>query len=362
MTLKSIAKGYFWLVAISIYLLPNHPDLSYDYLTRYFNSFILIYSIFVVVACIYGRIELGATQIILSLFLLVLTPLNYLSAGYVNVHAVFLISILFLSKIPRENFLTIDDLKYPFYLALIVTIFGLAFYRFDGFRPTTTWIDPNYSGFYIFILFSISRLLKLKFLSMIIVVLGLLTLSRNFVLAIAVYFVVERFGKSKILFKPIKKVGFIGMTLIAVVLLIGLESTFISSESVYAQNDFDRFYNVVDASNNDRLTANVLLRESLSESPINYFFGVDKDFYTENIFRNTPHNSLLMSIVIFGIFFTIIMFFVMHGLFGSILSRFNLPLFCGLLVYQNVLGVGHYGLALVLVFFIMNSSRESLRK
>ena len=55
MTLKSIAKGYFWLVIISIYLLPNHPDLSYDYLTRYFNSLILIYSIFVVVACVYGK-------------------------------------------------------------------------------------------------------------------------------------------------------------------------------------------------------------------------------------------------------------------------------------------------------------------
>ena len=122
---------------------------------------------------------------------------------------------------------------------------------------------------------------------MIIVVLGLLTLSRNFVLAIAVYFLIEKFSKSRMLFKLIKKVGFIGMTLIAVVLLIGLESTFISSEPVYAQNDFDRFYNVVDASNNDRLTANVLLRESLSESPINYFFGVDKDLYTENIFRNT---------------------------------------------------------------------------
>ena len=72
-----------------------------------------------------GRIELGATQTILSLFLLVLTPLNYLSAGYVNVHAVFLISILFLSKISRENFLTIDDLKYPFYLALVATVFGI---------------------------------------------------------------------------------------------------------------------------------------------------------------------------------------------------------------------------------------------
>lgn len=100
--------------------------------------------------------------------------------GYLNFHWIYLLfSLVFLSSNKQLTFsgsIFISD----FFAVALITFYWLFTTRFYDGRPVTNWYDPNYSGFYIFLLFLFLWYSKLKFFSVLVLASGFLLLILNY--------------------------------------------------------------------------------------------------------------------------------------------------------------------------------------
>ncbi|CAH7043639.1 conserved membrane hypothetical protein [Vibrio chagasii] len=280
---------------------------------------------------------------------------------YINVHWVYLIGFLIISYFEVKN-INVSLLKVLIGLAIISICYQLLTSESVG-RRTLTYIDPNYSSMVIYFLGILCLKLKYRTFGYLILSLGLLTLSRNYMLALIVFFTVQYVCRRDIIHRFICSFFRPWVILLIVCILpVAINLWFLSVASmtdvVTNSADTKLSGSLIDSSNLHRSLANIRFVEDLGSNPMKYIFGSDSGVYIENIFMNTPHHAVFQMVLNYGYIFTLayLLLFFKRCYQSCRTSKFNTSFYSGLITYFMILGGGINGIfvymiALVLVDF-----------
>lgn len=352
----------YFSVFFSIYFLTNDWGSDYFIYTKYFNLTIsLIIILFLTISMRSSDKKINVLDFLLMLVMMASVLMTLIFRGYFNFHWIYILFAYFYFKDNVNSIIPINIRKNVLVLSSFITLLWLLSIRFVDGRPVTNWFDPNYSGFFIFILFMFLRFEGMKLLSYIILIAGFLTLSRSYALSVAIFFFFSYFSFFSKLFFHMKLNKFITIAFIGLVLLIPIENNFASKNerlSVVNKTGIATLTTVEDASNQARFTANLKFKDDLLEKPLRYQFGIDLEKYTSFVFHNSPHNAFYLVVLNYGFYFAI-PFFI---LFGRVYNRYfnfeNLPIILSLFPYYLLLGAGIQGLPGLLVFYLLSIDKR----
>lgn len=349
----------FLLTLVSLFFLNNDRTSSNEIILNIVLSFFtFIFLILLVTLFFYRLYVVGRKVIVYMFFCVCCCCCVYLARNYVIVHWIYLF-ISFYIAFASIN-LNKKVLKISVYLSFCSVVLQLVYFRFSG-RPVLSYIDPNYSGYYIFCLFLYTWFNNYKKIALCLILCGLLTLSRNFILAIFVFFLV---ANSSCIRKMVLRFNYTSLLLLGYVVLFIISTLYIakfSEEVIQSTTNGEKdISQIVDRSNLDRFTANILFIDDFTGNIEKYFWGIDTETYTKNVFRNGPHNSLLQLVLNYGLFFSFFYFLLLSVIF----SRYHKSLkfvsaYSSLIVYFLLLGGGIYGIQVIWLSFIYKSSIDS---
>lgn len=282
--------------------------------------------------------------------------------GFVNVHIVYLIIAFVVVKSKLR--LSPSIIKSSILVSIFSILIQLFIFRANDGRIVLSYFDPNYSGMMIFLLGSFVYFNLSKGLALFVFCSGLLTLSRNFMLVVIVFYLLS-FLHNKIIFN--KLLGFLIKPSVAFFIVIATPlvinyyfiANFDVTNTVALTMDNKLTGGIADRSNLDRSLANILFIRDLIDNPSKYLFGTDAKIYTEMIFRNTPHHSFFQLVINYGLLFSIPFIFVFLRLAYSAckLDSNKVPFYISLFLYMMVLGGLIYGLTLIYLCYIFKERK-----
>ena len=220
----------------------------------------------------------------------------------------FLIYISALSNITFVHDKTM--VFYLMFIAFIAFVLQIGAYPSPHIRAVTSIGDPNFSSYYLLLLFFLAKKLENHIFIIFSVGLGFVFLSKNFFLAIVVYYISFYF-KDIIFFYTRKydlKVGFYFVTSHLLLLLIAVICESMVGDNAVSPDGIARLFNFSNESDIARLTLNVnVVNEVFSDvvADLGLVFGVwffmnvisviNKVFTVENV----PY---VLSYISFGLF------------------------------------------------------------
>jgi hypothetical protein len=267
------------------------------------------------------------------------------------------------------------------YVAILFSgIYSIYYFSITGRYLSTSIIDPNLSGFMLFMLFLIIKKIFPK-TGDLLLFLGVLTLSRSYLLALIIYYFTLLFLRNKTRFKvSLVNVfsNFLIYILISVLALLLLSSVFqylhsIGGLSTYSSGFF-RIFSFLDYSNYFRFTVNTNLLHIYYKWPQYLYTGIE----TEQFFRLNqiltlqqdnpyrlirPHNYIFSYLQIYGIF-SFLIFGYLSLLFKRVVNYDNFPVYAVVLAYITFLGIGvtSYWLFLTVMVLILYSEFGTEKK
>lgn len=144
-------------------------------------------------------------------------------------------------------------------LSLVFSFIQCLYFRSEDGRPALSFIDPSFSAFYIFMLFAVSYNMRLKIIMYLCFALGMFMLSRAFLLAVVVFWILN----NTTIFYNIAKRFKVSHPFVMVILslfLVFLEGTALRTFGGNDVADYDssisRFSTVNDGSNRLRFQLN----------------------------------------------------------------------------------------------------------
>lgn len=247
------------------------------------------------------------------------------------------------------------------YLSFISIILQMMFFRNLG-RPVLSIIDPNYSGFYIFLVFvSLDKMnSKFKYLS---IILGFLTFSRVFILALLLY----HLFKSKRIISFVYKVkfsSFHSLSIVSCIALMLFSCYFVNNVTIVAeQYSISRLYKLNDPSNMSRFVANIRFFKALHDDKKFLLLGEkDIEIYKKKFYKNIPHNNFFEGIRRYGLPLYILMFFLINKAFNRVISQNNINIVFATFSYYAFLGglANGYKLLLTLIILKFTYNKNSI--
>lgn len=310
--------------------------------------------------------KLGCSLNSLVYFLLFLTYLVSIAiASYVthdikwlNITLQLIVFIIIIKAYSR-NYIVVPD------WICILSVLGLTFQMFFNKTPDNRGYllsvpDPNYTGYWIFLWVVFMDLAKKRKYAVILGLLGLFTLSRNYLLVVFMYVVISRIKIIKsMLYMLLKKlhINFILACIFSTIIVLYTTLSFVSNTDTtdFAQNDgtvsmIDRLTTLKDGSNWERMTANIIFLYELDTYPDDYILGYGNLHYKETI-ANVPHNAFFLGIVNYGIIF--IVYFLIYTLtISKMFFLCNLEIFLPVIFVTMYLGLGFNGTDVILLALI----------
>lgn len=349
----------YFLTLIALFFLNNDRTSSNEIVLNYILSGFTFIFLVILLTLLFRPIRIPAKVGIMILGCLVSCCIVFCFRFYIVVHWIYLFICLYI--VLSQGRVNAKMLKISIYLTFFSLLLQLAFFRFVDGRPVLSYIDPNYSSYYIFCFFLFIWFLGYKKLAILLILCGLLTLSRAYFLAVIIFFIVDKVNFVRRFFSYF---DYTFLLLVGYVLLFVVSILYISYFSDVVVQDVGGTKDVtqfVDQSNLDRVTANVLFINDFGEHIEKYFWGVDLETYTKTIFRNSPHNSLLQLVLNYGLFFSIFYFGILAFIFKLFRVSFNyIVAYLSLLVYFLVLGGGIYGIQVIWLAFIYKASTNTM--
>lgn len=228
------------------------------------------------------------------------------------------------------------------------------------------FIDPNYTGHYLFLLAYFSKACGYNKLFLIILFLSFFTYSRNVYIAFVLYIflsfnIVEKFIK-RILNKKI--FNYFTLSVLSILLTIIISYVYIN---IYESNNYTintnyitsiRDYNMMDGSNYMRFIYNKIFIEDFISNPIKYIYGI-----SENLLHKTvpfTHNSYFLNIIKYGLFYIPIFITICYPIKKDILLN-KISLIIPLFTYYCFLGLGLSGMELILTAFCLKINKEKFK-
>lgn len=358
----------FVITVLSLFILNNNRQ---DPSNLFFlNSLLSLFTfIFVLIIPVYIYANfLSKVRIVdffLFLLMLISVVLAFIYRGYLVIHWVYL-SIFYI--IISERYYSISyKLKLTFVgVGIISVCLQLLMFDLDG-RPVLSYLDSNYSSMMIF-LFSVYVYYNIgRKYSIAPFILGVVTLSRAYVLVCLCFFILNALIK----YSCFKKIMlFLSRTWVSFIIILFLPLAinfffvlYVPPEAAHVTTVDDKFSgSLIDRSNLDRSLASVLFIEQLITKPMDYIFGIDIDWYLDNIFKNSPHHSVFQMVLNYGWFFSIPYICIFLSCCRRVLVNNSeiLPFYLSFLIYIMTLGGGIFGMTLVFIAFIFRSQRGGM--
>lgn len=238
-----------------------------------------------------------------------------------------------------------------------IIIYSLVYFGYLNRFAFLGVAEANISGVGIFLLGAFVRA-KSKRMSNVIWLVGVLTLSRNYLLALIVFGGTSWIIKKNIGNKIIKifTFGKIGIASSAILLMMAkvFQKYFrLGIVSDYVEGGIKRFINIIDVSNYRRFIVNGgtieiyrlhphLLMTGIKHSEFsNYYYEVCR-IMGADYSNDRPHNFFFSYLQIYGIF-SVIIFWFLSKIFIKIVNKNNFPIFMAAMVYAIFLGMGFSG-------------------
>lgn len=355
----------FVLTVFSLFILNNNRQDQSNLI--FLNSLLSLFTfIFVLIIPFYINNNLLAKVRIVDfvLFSLILfsVVLALIYRGYLVIHWVYL--SIFYIIISERTYSISYKLKLTFVgLGTISVCLQLLMFDLDG-RPVLSYIDSNYSSMMIF-LFSVYVYYNIgRKYSIAPFILGVVTLSRAYVLVCLCFFILNVLIKYNF-FKQIML--FLSRAWVSCIIILFLPLainyffvSYVPPEAAPVTTVDEKFSgSLIDRSNLDRSLASVLFIEQLITKPMDYIFGIDIDWYLDNVFKNSPHHSVFQMILNYGWLFSIpyICIFLSCCRRACVSNNETLSFYLSFLIYIMTLGGGVFGMTLVFMAFIFRSQR-----
>jgi hypothetical protein len=194
-----------------------------------------------------------------------------------------------------------------FYMATLGIISQLLMYKSVHNRPVLSMIDPNVSGAYMLPYFFYSVKLNRKVGILISLVCVFLFLSRNYFIAISIFFII-RWLKPYIQWLSRPK-AIIVTFILSNLLIFVISYQWVEmgrGEGVLYTSESSRLFSIADNSNFSRFTVNAYYLDLIINEFSSFLFVPD-DFSLENEYiTRYPHESILYLIIHVGIVFSIL--------------------------------------------------------
>lgn len=290
-----------------------------------------------------------------------------------NITPMHLIELVVAFKLVNSNGI-INKKCYKLYLfsALIaVIIYSTFYFGYLGRYIYTGLKEVNQSGFAVFMLFLLIRIENKK-LGDILLIIGILTFSRNYLLCMAVFYFFEFFKNNSKINKLLKKISFKKMVIISFCLLLFISSMFDLAYkkgkiSAY-QTGINRYLNIFDYSNYFRFSVNTKLIKIYIDNPKLLLTGMEDDQfykYSLEISKNEeipyrqikPHNYFFSYLRIYGIF-ALLIFWILGMILNKVINEKNKPILVILFIYANILGIGFANYWLFLSIITLSEYRN----
>jgi len=162
-------------------------------------------------------------------------------------------------------------------------------------RPTASFLDANISGYYLFLTYLICRHLDksylTSFMAIIVFTLGLLSLSRNFILAVLIYEFLHLLCVKTFLKKYIVAYALPWLVTLLSIFCLLIFSIFYTGKYINAESsggDKSRLYQLVDSSNYLRFKANL---DYVSNLNAGHYLLIGNGSEMDERVSHRPHNA-----------------------------------------------------------------------
>lgn len=314
----------------------------------------------------------------------------YLSVEKIRKENIVLISIIFVliyTFLYIESFFTQIELElyikpililpfffYTFYndkykkeiftILLIFLVFTFIYSQMQGFfrgnRLSSSSIDPNTSGLYILFAFYLARKINSKILMFIFLILGILTLSRNFILAIVCLYIFNYLKQIKSILKFLK-INFVILLILLNIFLVSF-SFFVkylefSQETTWNNN---RLFVVFDESNDIRFKINRDVIENLFTSNENFLFGLGSDYPANEKYdiNYKAHSGLLDFLTMYGFIYTSLYLTLLYYIIKNTVTYENIEYVYSYSIFSLFLPGAFGGIYLIILLFILNFQKK----
>lgn len=351
----------FYLSFIAIYLLNNNREDSQNLLIL--NSLLSIITfifIMMTIILLFSKTDGMKKGIDCVLFFWVFfaTIIVFMFRGVIVVHGIYLLVFYLIMNLSACE-LSHKKIAFAIYVGIISLAIQFSNFELDG-RHVLSYIDPNYSSMIVFLLGVFCYYKYSKVLSCVIFTMGVITLSRNYILVVLCFFMMNMLVNKTVFFKKIGVFFLKPILSIFIIIAIPTIASYYVADNYHlgevAVNTIDSKMSgdIIDSSNVHRALATVSFLKDLMSNIWLYSIGVDSDNYIKTIFINTPHHSIFQLILNYGWFFSIpymILFFKETYKICKRNYKF-LPFILSFYLYLMILGGGIYGIYLVWIAFI----------
>lgn len=268
-------------------------------------------------------------------------------------------SLLFFTRYLDSTQEKIYKNKFIISLIFINLIFQFFILQYNG-RKTLSWLDPNFSSYFLFLFYIIVdnsfKDRKYKILNLIIIIAGFFISSRSFFLSIVIYIIFKNEKISKILEKVLIKLKInssIVLLIISTIITIIFAQLYIKNmkPNYSYKQSISRLVTFNDKSNFNRFKVLIEFKNNLIKNDKLRERGLTSKEYLK-ISENFPHNGVAELIRKFGLYLGIISSLIIFKSIFYKLNYKNIAFFISLLIYQTFLGIPFEGAPLLLLAYI----------
>lgn len=348
-------------VLILVYVIPLNMSINGENISIYSYTRLGVVFLYVITLVLTKDIN------ILALIPFLLFCIKYIMLGEITYEYIYIacsIGLVTYSNLQKEYLHNVKTIKIITFFYMIQIL--ICTYLNDG-TIISTCNDRNYTGFFVFLLFVLNYYYRLK-TWIIVAIVGGLTFSRLYILAIFSFFLIQLIQKTNKGFKikDIKVYSFFYLIIQLLIVPISYIYQYFFKKGNYVYQyltGIKRFSKILDGSNNIRTLANIYAIDSLSIR--NIIFGLeDNTFIGLTMFGNKriyPHNTMLVMYVKFGGIVSAIYIYVIYAILKRI--YYNIGFVCSILLYQMFLGPStYYGIEVILINVVVNMIKDECRR
>jgi hypothetical protein len=365
--LKRVSNIVVLLILLIVFIIPQSSSFNYapgDEVLDVFKILrILTFPIPILLLLKMHRMQIK--NLFLYFIIIFILAINILFFNNLDFGFFYLLSCLFIYDYLDQTSLNYGFIKKIMNIVFLFVVFQFIFYSGKG-RVTGSFLDANLAGYFAFILANFYFCTKQRVKASIIILLGIATFSRNFMIAIVLYFsvnfIVNFLGasefKNKIIERLKVKQGIIFLSLVFIVILSYAYVNFYPENSTISYvKGFDRFSfkNLIDESNYIRFYANVVYFEHLSFNTLLFGFDSSTLLSLQESARYSvlPHNLFISLAIKFGVvILSIYLIYLIRMI--KLIGFNNIGYLIGLIMYFNFLGSSsYYGIDLIIQLILL---------
>lgn len=312
-----VTLGFVGLFFVIYFLVPKSSAIKVDGDFRLFSLYLqpwFLQRYFLVALClgyaclmfVLGNVKLTQRNLLYLILTLLLLTYQFLQGEFVVFYAVtgVVSSYCLIFQVYKREF----PKWFLWCAVLAAAAYVCQYFAYRvSVRITSSFLDPNIAGYYLFLCYVVFRAAGIKTLAGIALCCGALSLSRNFYLAVFVFELVNIkyvtvFLKNRL---ALRSPLIVSIMSLAAILLVSFSIISFSNPNDTIGSTSDRLSNINDGSNYSRSMANIEMLHRLADGDF-WLKGLGNEMDLETEHR--PHNAFLRAVYRYGMALSVMAF------------------------------------------------------